>query len=271
LKTTGIYRGWQPEQPSLFRPAMKLILPKEHGSWSLALEPVALGLLAAWSIAGGGLAVAAVCGFFLRRPLKLLVGNPADERRPAALAGVIALATLAVAGLLFAAMTGGTTRLWPLAPVVLAGMVFVWFDLQNESRAGAAEIAGAMAFGLLPATFAILAGWNLIDAVALAAVMVTRSVPTVLFIRTYLRRKKGHSTTRVPAIIATMAGLLLVAWLAAYGLVPWTAAVLAAVLAVRAVWLLNAPPRLTAKTVGIAEAVFGALLVITLAFTWKIG
>jgi hypothetical protein len=55
------------------REIIKLILPKEHGSWSLALEPLALGLLAAPSLAGGPLAIAAIAGFFLRRPLKILL------------------------------------------------------------------------------------------------------------------------------------------------------------------------------------------------------
>jgi hypothetical protein len=40
-----------------------VILPKEHGSWSLALEPIALGLLVAPSWAGGSLAVAVLAGF----------------------------------------------------------------------------------------------------------------------------------------------------------------------------------------------------------------
>ena len=63
-----------------------LVLPKEHGSWSLAFEPVALALLAAPSWAGAALAGATVAGFFVRRPLKLAVTLPAaDERRRAAL------------------------------------------------------------------------------------------------------------------------------------------------------------------------------------------
>lgn len=56
----------------LVRPASvgTVFLPKEHGSWSLALEPLALGLLVAPSLAGGALAGAVLAGFFARRPLK---------------------------------------------------------------------------------------------------------------------------------------------------------------------------------------------------------
>ena len=47
-----------------WREVVKLTLPKEHGSWSLALEPVAFGLLVAPSAAGAALALAAGLGFF---------------------------------------------------------------------------------------------------------------------------------------------------------------------------------------------------------------
>jgi len=50
-----------------------VFLPKEHGSWSLALEPVAFGLLIVPSLAGGSLAVSATAAFFIRRPLKSLL------------------------------------------------------------------------------------------------------------------------------------------------------------------------------------------------------
>ena len=68
-----------------WRAAAQLTLPKEHGSWSLALEPVAFGLLVAPSAAGAALALAAVSGFFLRRPLKLVMAAKHDSRQPIAL------------------------------------------------------------------------------------------------------------------------------------------------------------------------------------------
>ena len=51
------------------RPSLRaLLLPREHGSWSLALEPLALGLIAAPSWPGAALALAALALFFARRP-----------------------------------------------------------------------------------------------------------------------------------------------------------------------------------------------------------
>src|ERR1017187_7904907 len=106
-----------------WRAAISLTLPKEHGSWSLALEPVAFGLLVASSAAGAALALAAVSGFFLRRPMKLFLSRKSDPRQPLALVCVTILALLGLSGLLLAARLGVTDGLWPLLPAALAGAV----------------------------------------------------------------------------------------------------------------------------------------------------
>lgn len=176
-----------------WRDGIRLALPKEHGSWSLALEPVALGLLVAPTAAGAALAVAAVSGLFLRRPLKMLSREQDYERWKTARASVFVLAIIAVLGLSLTAKIGGVEKLWPLLPAALAGLVFVWCDSRNEAREGVAEAAGTVAFGLLPATFGALANWSGPASLALAAVMLVRGVPTVLTVRANLRIKKGQA------------------------------------------------------------------------------
>ncbi len=258
-----------PEEPRA-RQIIKLILPKEHGSWSLALEPLALGLLAAPSRPGGALAVAALAGFFLRRPLKLVSGGRPDSRRTLVFGCVIVLATFAIASLLLAVKIGGAGDLWPLIPAALAGIAFAWFDSRNEARDGAAELAGAIAFGILPAAFGTLAGWSVVESLALAAVMLARSVPTVLFVRTYMRRKKGSPATPTPAFIAAGSAFLLTAWLVLLHVAPWPAAAFALLLAARAFWLLGVHhPRFAAKTIGMVEMALGAAMVLAVATTWK--
>ncbi|HVU27132.1 MAG TPA: YwiC-like family protein [Verrucomicrobiae bacterium] len=252
------------------RKIIKLILPKEHGSWSLALEPVMLGLLVAPSAAGSALAVAALAGFFLRRPLKSLFCEPSAAHRQWMIFCVVVLIIVAIAGLWAAAKFVGAENLWPLIPAALAGLAFAWFDSRNEARAEAAELAGAIAFGILPAAFGALAGWSAMASVALALVMLVRSVPTVMFVRTYMRLKKGRTTTRVPALIAAGAGLLLTIALVLTRLAPWAAAMFAFLIAVLTFGLLgDHRPRLAAKTVGLIEMTLGATMVLTLAVAWK--
>jgi hypothetical protein len=254
---------------SYARQAAQLVLPKEHGSWSLALEPVALGLCVAPSVGGVGLAMAAVAVFFLRRPLKLALAAKADPRRPMAVACISILSLLTLTGLFLAVTLGGAEKLWPLLPAALAGTVFAWCDSRNVAREGAAEVAGAVTFGILPAAFASSAGWNLNASLALAAVSLVRGVPTVLCVRTFLRFNKGQNVTIAPAVTAAVAGCLVVVWLVWLRLAPWTAAVFAMIFAVRTIWLLGWRPRLTPRRVGIVEAVLGTSMVLVLALTWK--
>ena len=252
-----------------WREGIKLVLPKEHGSWFLALEPVAFGLLVAPTAAGAALAVAAVSGFLLRRPLKLFAREKDRDRWKTARASVFALAIIAVLGLLLAAKIGGVEKLWPLLPAALAGLVFVWCDSRNEAREGVAEAAGTVAFGLLPAAFGALANWSGPASLALAAVMLVRSVPTVLTVRANLRIKKGQAISILPALLAAGVGLAVCAWLVSIRLAPWTAVLFAAILATRTVWLLCWRPRLAAGTIGMVEATLGGLMVLALAGTWK--
>lgn len=248
----------------------ELLLPKEHGSWSLAFEPVALGLLLAPSLAGGALALAAAAGFFARRPLKLastaLADNP--RRQPARRwAAVLMLgASLALAG---AAALGTVGALWPLALAAPCGFLFLWFDLRQAMREAEAELAGSVAFALLPAAFATLAGWPVPAALALAVVMLARSVPTVLTIRTWLRLGKGRPANAFLPLATAGIAFAAVAGLAQADLLPVAAVALSAVLWLRTGWLVTAMrPAWTARRVGMMEALLGVaqLVILFLAF-----
>lgn len=252
-----------------WRAGAQLTLPKEHGSWSLALEPVVLGLLVAPSAAGAALALAAGAGFFMRRPMKLALAGKRDSRQPLAIICTTILALVGLWGLLLAARFGAVGCWWPLLPAALAGAVFAWWDGRNGARQGAAELAGALAFALLPTSFGTFAGWSVATSLALTVMMLVRSVPTVLTVRTYLRIRKGLACSIAPALVMTGVGIGVTAWLAALGLMPWEAGVFALVFAARTSWLLLGRPRLTARTLGITEAVLGALMVLILSFAWR--
>ena len=248
-----------------------MVLPKEHGSWSLAFEPVALGLLAAPSKAGIPLAMSACAVFFLRRPLKLLLQTKPDPRRPLAAFCVGILMLLATAGLAFAARFGGAAQLWPLIPAACAGAFFVWFDAQNEGREGAAEITGATSFALLPAVFASLAGWRWESSLALAAVMLARSLPTVLLVRALLRRAKDQAFATAPVLLAAVFSTGILFWLAGLSLMPLLAVATSVLLLARAIWYLSPNhPRLSAQQLGFVESILGAAAVVTAAIGWHL-
>lgn len=168
-----------------------------------------------------------------------------------------------------AARLGAADGLWPLLPAALAGAVFAWCDNRNEAREGMAEIAGVVTFSFLPAAFGALAGWSTTASLALAAIMLVRSVPTVLTVRTSIRIRKGRPFVIAPALLTAAAGIFLIGWMTALRLAPGTALAFALILAARTAWLLLWRPRLTAKNVGIIEAVLGVLMVLVQALTWS--
>ncbi len=244
--------------------------PKEHGSWSLALEPVVLGMIAVPSVAGAGLALAAVAGFFTRRPLRIVLFDANHARRLAAVRALLGCGLLALAGLAFAVRFAGASW-WPwLLPSALAGVLFLVFDLRKAGREQGAELAGTAAFGWLPAIFAVIAGADSTSAVVIGLLMLARSVPTVLTVRASLRaRKTGTRRFAVP-IVAAFVAAMGVGVLCTRGEAPWVAGVLLAVLAARSVALLLFLPRtVRATTIGIAESVLGAVYVLAVGIAWR--
>lgn len=250
-------------------PVASVFLPKEHGSWSLVLEPLALGLLVAPSSAGGALTVAALAGFFARRPFKALVA-PAATRRRAAGQAVLVFSILGIAGLAVVLVLGGIAALWPLLLAAPLGGLFAWFDAQNDSRAAAAEVAGSAAFALVPATFATLAGWSAGPALALAGLALARSVPTVLTVRSSLRLSKGGPAGFLLPLLTTAGAVAGLTALGAFRLLPAWAALPAWVLLARTIWFASPlRPSWPARRIGMFEAILGLLYLAAIAATYR--
>jgi hypothetical protein len=234
----------------------------------LAFEPLALGLLVAPSVGGSALALATVAGFFSRRPLKAAFAKASWPSPDASRAAVLLVVCIG-AGLIETAILGGVAALWPLLSAAPFGGLFLYFDAQGDSRAAAAELAGCVAFALLPAAFATLAGWSVTAAFALTAIAVTRSIPTVLTIRTCLRIRKGKNASRSIPVLASVLGFGAVIFLAAIRQVPWLAVSAAALLSIRTAWMMTSPGlKWTVKRVGIAEALLGMVYVALITFAY---
>ncbi|MBS0663822.1 MAG: YwiC-like family protein [Verrucomicrobia bacterium] len=243
-----------------------ILVPKERGSWSLALEPVVLGLVAAPSMAGLPLAGAVLAGFLARRPLKLAATLPAvDPRRGPAKICAGLLAGLALLGVAGAAGLASPSALWPLLLAVPFGAAFLWYDLRQAMREAEAELAGSIAFALVPATFATVAARPTAVALALAVLMLARSVPTVLAVRAFLRTRKGQAGTGWPAFGAAVIAWAVTLALASRSLVPGLAPVLVTLLLIRTYFLISPfAPAWSATRLGIVEAVAGAIYVVAL-------
>lgn len=258
------------ENPVALRRWRELVWPKEHGSWSLALEPLALGLLAAPSIGGVALAIAAIAAFFVRQPLRTSFTELRPDRRDAARRAAVVCGAVALSGW-FGALLAAGPAWWPwLLPSSAAGAFFLYFDLHQAGREQLAEIAGAVTFSWLAAVLAVLAGWRGANAATIGLVMLARAVPTVLTVRATVRARKSGTSEPVLPIVASIVAVALVVVLARATLAPWTAAILVALLALRSAALLVFPrPSLRASTIGMIEAAVGVIFVVATALAWR--
>ncbi len=180
------------------------------------------------------------------------------------------LSVLAAAGLFEAWVLGGLARLWPLAMAAVSGGLFLYFDLRGDSRASAAEIAGAATYSFLPAAFASLAGWPVPAALALAALMQARSVPTVMTVRTYLRMAKGQDSSIVAPLAAVAVAALGATALAVLHLAPWCGSIATVALAARAAVLLTlVRGAWSARRVGFTEALLGLGYISAVALAYR--
>jgi hypothetical protein len=258
----------QPTSAARIRP---VALPAEHGGWSMLLEPIVLGLMLAPTIPGLFLSLAATAAFLARHPFKLAVGDRRRKRRFArtALAERFAIVYLCIAilGLTLAIKSAGTALLLPLLfalPIVVLQLIF---DGIGRSRALIPELAGALSTGALATAIVLSGGWARPAAFGLWVLLVTRTIPTILFVRARLRLLRHKQASAFGVIMVHFAAVLLVIGLASVRLAPVLAVVAVFILLVRAGIGLSRPARhVTPKQLGVREVLFGALTVLLLWF-----
>ena len=258
------FTSFRRQAPSIPQATRRVFLPKEHGSWSLALEPILFGLLIAPTAAGGALALSAVSVFFIRRPMKAYL----QTRDPASALALVVLAVSSLVGVSQAVILGGLTSFWPLMPALLLGPLYLQWDRQNESRAAAAEVTGCALFALVPATMAALAGHTAIFSFTLTALMLARSIPALLTVRIWLRRRKSQPTSPIPAFTATIIALGFVTLFTRWGYAPISAHALIFISCFRLILLSPYTPSWPAKRIGMIEAIFGLAYVLIIPLSY---
>lgn len=253
------------------RPWKGIALPVEHGSWGLTLEPVILGLLVAPTIAGLFLAIAAVGVFLARQPYRVwqLERNRGNHglRRKTALKYLSIYTSISLVGFTAAWLAANEPFLAPIIIAVPFGAVFFYYDTKRESRSWQAELAAPVAFSAVTASIALLGGWSIGTALALWAVMVARSIPSVMYVRARLRLDKGKGNPQITAVVGThlLAFVVIGALVWIQQLPALTLAAFLA-LALRAVVCLSENRQaLSVKTIGFIEVGLGALTVLLVA------
>ncbi len=245
-----------------------VVLPVEHGGWSLTLEPVLLGLLVAWSPAGLALGAAAFVAFLARTPLKVVLVDRWRHRwldRSRRAARVLAVETVALVGLLAAAAVLADGRFWiPLVVALPLVGVELWFDMRSRSRRLIPELAGTIGIGSVAAAIALADGRRLGLALGLWCVVAARAAAAIPYVRAQLQRGRGKAGPRWPSDLAQLAAIGAVVVGYAADAVPLAAAVAVAAAGGLNVALVRARPR-PAVVIGVQQTIVGLAVVIVTA------
>jgi hypothetical protein len=155
-----------------------------------------------------------------------------------------------------------------VALLAAAALVIVQFgyDVRNQQRRLAPELAGAAALTMMAPAIALAGGWAAAPAFALWGVLMARVAPAILYVRARLRRMRGIAASAAAPVAGHAAGLALAGGLAIARLAPWTAVAAMVVLLARAAYGL-APARLNVRpaVIGVQELVYGMLFIVLLA------
>jgi hypothetical protein len=169
---------------------------------------------------------------------------------------VIAALALAVA-----IRTGGAGFLLPLLLAAPIALVQLSCDCTDRSRSLIAELAGSIAAGALATAIAISGGWTHPLAFVLWTIITARSVPTILYLRARLRRRRHKPASARLAIIAHVLAVLTIIILAWEGIAPLLAVLAMAVLLTRAAIGLRSVKPTPPQKLGVTELIFGVVTV----------
>ncbi|HVS30788.1 MAG TPA: YwiC-like family protein [Thermoanaerobaculia bacterium] len=232
-----------------------IALPTEHGGWGLLFEPLVIALAIRPSAAGALLAGATIFAFLARQPLKLalqdsLRGRSSARTRYCRLFAAMYLVAAAIA-LGAAVKLAGTTLLIPVGLVIPLALTTILFDANHRSRDLLPELCGTVAMSSSAAAVAIAGGMRVVPALALSAIVLARAIPSVVYVRTLLRRAHGRAASSWPVLLLHGAAVVTVSLFA-----PPLVTLAMAMLLVRAIWgLTHVPPR--AQTIGWREVGYG--------------
>lgn len=252
-------------------------LPAEHGGWALIVEPVALGLLVAPSVGGLFIGAGALAAFLARHPLKLAIGDRRKNRilNRTSFADRFALLYVSMAIVFFTLALATLPREFLLPFVIAAPLVFVQFlyDARGQSRKLIPELTGALAVGSISTVIALAGGWSRPMAFALWIIVACRHVPTILYLRVLLsrRRQKQRPAANGAVIVVQLLPLIAVYVLLLFKIAPAVAMVVFVVLFGRALIGLLNQSEPTPKTLGISEILFGTFAVLMVSAGYRFG
>jgi hypothetical protein len=244
----------------------QIALPSEHGSWGFLFEPIVASLAIGFSLPGAMIAVMTIGGFLARQPLKVLIidraGQRIAERARIATRLIVMFCSVALLCFALAVYTAGLVPFAPFLFVLPLACVQIYFDGSRKSRGLLPEIFGAITISASSAAILLAAGLGWLSALSLWAVMVSRLIPSIIYVRNRLKLEKGKSYSLTAVLLTNAAAIIVAALLAYNGVASALVLIIMILLLIRAMAGLSPNRRrLKAMKIGILEVVYGTLTV----------
>ncbi len=201
-----------------------IMLPSEHGGWSLVLEPVVLGLLVAYSFLGLLLGLSFFFLFLLRHPLRTVIGDLKKNRKfpRTNVAGIISIIyfLLSASFFMYAIILSGKNLIFPMLFALPFFLTYILIDIIIQKRSLLSELSGPVALGSVSASIALADGWSLLPALGLWMIIIFRILPSIIYIRARLELERGNKINRMPALTLHLAVIILALILIQYQMIP---------------------------------------------------
>ncbi len=242
----------------------KVSFPREHGSWGFLLEPLFLSLLVASSKNGLLLALATFVIFLNHQPVRILL-NEKDSKKIKSSAIVFFLIYFLVIGVLLILISKETTfeLLIPFSISIVIMFGYLLLEMKNYGRNLFAEFIAPIAITFVSLNIVLLDGWEFEKIFAFGIVLLSRAIPTLLYVRKKVKIIKGQNSKSVWLRVSELFFLILIIFLAFNNLVPFLSIFAVLLLIGRSVIGLLPKNKIEKiKKLGMKEFGFGILFVI---------
>ncbi len=238
----------------------QILLPVEHGSWGLTLEPLALGLIVAFSLQGLYLAIASFFFFLAHQPVRIFLGK--NENRKLTAFG-IALVYIAISLFcLFKSFAyGNTANFFPFLTALLLMFAFLVSEIFLSRNDFLNRLIAPVAIDLIAMSLVLLGGMSFYKSTVFFLIISARSVQSSFYIHEQLKKIKKKNFRSAYVHLTGLIYLAFAIYFAVQKYSPFLTVVSILILIVRAWWGLTTNKKLTVKQSGILEFVYGILFV----------
>ncbi|MEE9432255.1 MAG: YwiC-like family protein [Melioribacteraceae bacterium] len=242
----------------------KVAFPREHGSWGFLIEPLLLSLLVAYTYNGLLLTLCTFVIFLAHQPARILLGKKDSKKlKSSALLFFILYSIIAI--LLLVVILSGTNieLLTPFLISIVLMFGFLVLEYNNFGRNLLVEFIAPVAITFVALNIVLFDGWTLEKIIAFGFVLLSRAIPTLLYVNTKVKIIKGQSTNSLLLRISEVLFLSLIIFLAVKNSVPYLSIFAILLLIVRSIiGLLPKNKNEKVRTMGMKEFGFGILFVI---------